>query len=164
MPLPASVSIPLSQHQFQASTGITPHVGWENKQETQNIAGGGGEEKERENKEMTGENQRRSTGTPTALGAIVLHNKVLLQVRHINFLALFELLEGASKGQGVGVRPFATCLIAMAAVVGGGAARRGVVWFAVEGDLGALSRAGGGNGGETREGEEEAGCDGSIHF
>jgi hypothetical protein len=120
--------------------------------------------KGKENKEMTGENQKRSTGTLTALGAIVLHNKVLLQVRHINFLALFEFLEGTSHSQGVGVCPFATCLIAVAAVVGGGAARRGVVWFAVEGNLGALSRAGGGNRGETREGEEEAGCDSGVHF
>jgi hypothetical protein len=118
----------------------------------------------KENKEMTGENQKRSTGTLTALGAIVLHNKVLLQVRRINFLALVELLEGTSKGQRVGVRPVATCLIAVAAVVGGGAARRGVIWLAVEGDLGALSRAGGGNGGETREGSEETRCDGGIHF
>jgi hypothetical protein len=98
------------------------------------------------------------------LGAIILHNEVLLQVRHIDFLTLVEVLERTSEGEGVGVRSVATSSVAMTTVVSCVASRRRVVWLAVEGDLRALGRAGGGDVGVTGEGEEEAGCDDGMHF
>jgi hypothetical protein len=84
----------------------------------------------------------------TALSAIIRLLQILLEVRHIDDLALVKVLERAGEGEGVVVGTSAPSRVSAAvAGVGGVAAGWVVVGFAVEGDLGLLGGAGGGGGG-----------------